>query len=119
MVPKGKRNRPQRLAESHPPQSSSTERRRNLLRRLSDAIFFTMKEPKDRKEGRTSMQVGDRILVKRAPSKEVLLLARVDIPHSTEKAFATRSGGEFSMGLKVWKSDYVWSVKNQMWVPKN
>lgn len=65
------------------------------------------------------MQVGDRILIKKCAFKEVFILARVDIPHSTEKAFATRSGGDYSMGLKVWKSDYVWSGKSQMWIPKN
>jgi len=27
-------------------------------------------------------------------------------------------GGKFTIGLKVWKSDFAWSEKNQMWVPK-
>lgn len=65
------------------------------------------------------MQVGDRILINKGISKKVLILARVDIPHSTEKAFATKSGGDFTIGVKVWKSDYVWSEKSQMWVPTN
>jgi hypothetical protein len=82
----------------------------------ADDNFFGVKE---RKENRNSMQIGDRILIKKSGSKEIFILARVDIPHSTEKAFATRSGGDFSMGLKIWKSDYVWSGKNQMWIPKN
>lgn len=65
------------------------------------------------------MQVGDRVLVSKALSKKVYLVARVDIPHSTEKVFVTKSGGDFTIGLKLWKSDYVWNEKSQMWVPKN
>ena len=65
------------------------------------------------------MQVGDRILVNKAIGKKVYLVARVDIPHSTEKVFATKSGGDFTIGIKLWKSDYVWSEKSQMWIPKN
>ncbi len=64
------------------------------------------------------MQVGDRILINKGISKKVLIVARVDIPHSAEKAFVTKSGGDFTIGLKVWKSDYVWNEKSQMWVPK-
>lgn len=73
---------------------------------------------KDKNEGRATMQVGDRILINKGISKKVLLVARVDIPHSMEKAFATKSGGDFTIGVKVWKSDYVWNEKSQMWVPK-
>lgn len=65
------------------------------------------------------MQVGDRVLISKALSKKVYLVARVDIPHSTEKVFVTKSGGDFTIGLKLWKSDYVWNEKSQMWVPKN
>ena len=61
------------------------------------------------------MQVGDRILVNKAIARKIYLVARVDIPHSTEKVFVTKSGGDFTIGLKVWKSDYVWSEKSQMW----
>ena len=64
------------------------------------------------------MQVGDRILVNKPIARKIYLVARVDIPHSTEKVFVTKSGGDFTIGLKVWKSDYVWSEKSQMWVPK-
>ena len=84
--------------------------------RTADANFLIVKE---RKDSRNTMHVGDRILIKRTASKEVFILARVDVPHSMEKAFATRSGGTFSIGLKVWKSDYVWSAKSRMWIPKN
>ncbi|MEK7341257.1 MAG: hypothetical protein AABZ69_03460 [Candidatus Binatota bacterium] len=73
----------------------------------------------EKRRGRGGMQVGDRILINKGISKNVLILARVDIPHSTEKAFATKSGGDFTIGVKVWKSDYVWSEKSRMWVPKN
>lgn len=73
---------------------------------------------KEKKEGRATMQVGDRILINKGIYKKVLLVARVDIPHSMEKAFATKSGGDFTIGVKVWKSDYVWNEKSQMWVPK-
>ena len=64
------------------------------------------------------MEVGDRVLVRRDLNKQVLLVARVDIPHSTQKVFLSRSGGDFTVGLKVWKSDYVWNEKNQMWVSR-
>lgn len=64
------------------------------------------------------MEVGDRVLVRRDLSKQVMLVARVDIPHSTQKVFLSRSGGDFTVGLKVWKSDYVWNEKNQMWVSR-
>jgi len=64
------------------------------------------------------MRVGDRILVNKGISKKVYRVARVEIPHSTEKIFVTKSGGDFTIGLKVWKADYVWSEKSQMWVPK-
>lgn len=64
------------------------------------------------------MEVGDRVLVRRDMSKQVMLVARVDIPHSTQKVFLSRSGGDFTVGLKVWKSDYVWNEKNQMWVSR-
>jgi hypothetical protein len=74
---------------------------------------------KGKKESRTAMQVGDRILINKGISKKVYVLARVEVPHSTEKAFATKSGGDFTIGIKVWKSDYVWNEKSQMWVPKN
>lgn len=64
------------------------------------------------------MRVGDRILINKGISKQVFIVARVDVPHSTEKAFATKSGGDFTIGIKVWKSDYVWNEKSQMWVRK-
>ena len=73
---------------------------------------------KEKRESRAGMQVGDRILINKGTSRKVLLVARVDIPHSTERAFATKSGGDFTIGIKVWKSDYVWNEKSQMWVPK-
>ena len=74
---------------------------------------------KDKKGNRATMQVGDRILIDKGISRKVYTLARVEIPHSTEKVFATKSGGDFTIGIKVWKSDYVWSDKHKMWVPKN
>jgi hypothetical protein len=61
------------------------------------------------------MKVGDRILINKWLRKVVYLVARVDIPHSSERAFATRSGGDFTIGLRVWKSDYAWNEKTQMW----
>ena len=64
------------------------------------------------------MQVGDRLLIKKASSKKVYIVAKVDVPHSTEKAFVSKAGGDFTIGINVWKSDYVWSQKSQMWVPK-
>jgi len=74
---------------------------------------------KRKRENRSAMRVGDRILVNKAIAKKVYRVARVEIPHSTEKIFVTKSGGDFTIGLKVWKADYVWSEKSQMWVPKN
>ena len=64
------------------------------------------------------MEVGDRVLVRRDMNRQVMLVARVDIPHSTQKVFLSRSGRDFTVGLKVWKSDYVWNEKNQMWVSR-
>lgn len=64
------------------------------------------------------MQVGDRILINKGISKKVLIVARVDVPHSTERAFVTKSGGDFTIGIKIWKSDYTWSEKSQMWTPR-
>ncbi len=64
------------------------------------------------------MRVGDRVLVTRPIRKEVFLIARVDIPHSYERVFVTRSGGDFTIGLKLWKTDYTWNEPNKMWTPK-
>jgi hypothetical protein len=74
---------------------------------------------KGRREARTSMREGDRILINKGISKKVFIVARVEVPHSTEKAFVSKSGGKYTIGLKIWKSDYTWSEKNQMWVPKH
>ena len=65
------------------------------------------------------MREGDRILIDKGISKKVMIIARVDIPYSNEKIFVSKSGGRFTIGLKVWKSDFAWSEKNQMWVPKH
>ncbi|MFB3108897.1 MAG: hypothetical protein ACE1ZE_05940 [Candidatus Binatia bacterium] len=70
------------------------------------------------KETRTTMQVGDRILINRPIRKEVFLVARVDIPHSNERVFVSRSGGDFTIGFKVWKSDYAWNQESRMWTAK-
>jgi hypothetical protein len=67
---------------------------------------------------RASMQVGDRILVDKGIAKKIYTIARVEIPHSNEKAFVSKSGGDFTIGIKVWKSDYTWSEKSRMWIPK-
>jgi len=69
-------------------------------------------------EKRATMREGDRILINKGISKKVLIIARTEIPHSNEKVFVSKSGGKFTIGLKVWKSDFAWSEKNQMWVPK-
>jgi hypothetical protein len=75
--------------------------------------------PQGRRESRNAMQIGDRILVDKGIAKRVYTIARVEIPHSNEKVFASKSGGAFTIGIKVWKSDYVWSEKSRMWVAKN
>lgn len=64
------------------------------------------------------MQVGDRILVDKGITKKIYIIARVEIPHSNEKVFVTKSGGDFTIGIKVWKSDFTWSEKSRMWIPK-
>jgi len=74
---------------------------------------------KSKRDSRTAMREGDRILINKGISKRIFIVARVDVPHSTEKVFVSKSGGKHTMGLKVWKSDYVWSEKNHMWVPKH
>jgi hypothetical protein len=73
---------------------------------------------KGKRENRASMREGDRILINKGISKKVLIVARVDVPHSPERVFVSKSGGKHTIGLKVWKTDYAWSEKNQMWVPK-
>jgi hypothetical protein len=74
--------------------------------------------PRRRKDSRVTMREGDRILINKGISKKVMIIARTEIPHSMEKIFVTKSGGKYTIGLKVWKSDYAWNEKNQMWVPK-
>jgi hypothetical protein len=74
---------------------------------------------KGRREPRVSMREGDRILINKGISKKVFIVARAEVPHSSEKAFVSKSGGKYTIGLKVWKSDYAWSEKNQMWVSKH
>ena len=74
---------------------------------------------KGRGEPRVSMREGDRILINKGISKKVFIVARAEVPYSSEKAFVSKSGGKYTIGLKVWKSDYAWSEKNQMWVPKH
>jgi hypothetical protein len=70
-------------------------------------------------ENRATMREGDRILIDKGISKKVMIIARVEIPHSNEKIFVSKSGGKFTIGLKVWRSDFAWNEKNQMWVPKH
>jgi len=70
-------------------------------------------------ENRATMREGDRILIDKGISKKVMIIARVEIPHSNERIFVSKSGGKFTIGLKVWKSDFAWSEKNQMWVAKH
>jgi hypothetical protein len=72
-----------------------------------------------KRESRTSMREGDRILINKGISKKVFIVARVDVPHSSERVFVSKSGGKYTIGLKVWRTDYAWSEKNQMWVPKH
>jgi hypothetical protein len=48
-----------------------------------------------------------------------MIIARTEIPHSMERIFVTKSGGKYTIGLKVWRSDYAWSEKNQMWISKH
>jgi hypothetical protein len=72
-----------------------------------------------KRENRATMREGDRILIDKGISKKVMIIARVEIPHSNEKIFVSKSGGKFTIGLKVWRSDFAWSEKNQMWVPKH
>jgi len=73
---------------------------------------------KRKKDSRTTMREGDRILIDKGISKKVMIIARVEIPHSNERIFVTKSGGKYTIGLKVWRSDYAWNDKNQMWMPK-
>ncbi len=71
-----------------------------------------------RRESQVTMREGDRILINKGIAKKVMIIARTEIPHSTERIFVTKSGGKYTIGLKVWRSDYAWSEKNQMWVAK-
>ena len=72
----------------------------------------------EKREGRMTMQVGDRILVERGPKKDVFIVARIEIPHSTQRAFVSKSGAGYTIGVRIWKSDFTWNEKTQMWVPR-
>jgi len=72
----------------------------------------------DKRQGRAMMQVGDRILLTRGLKKEVFIVARIEVPHSTQRAFVSKSGAGYSIGLRVWKSDFIWNEKARMWVRK-
>lgn len=65
------------------------------------------------------MEVGDKILVTLVPNREVMIIARVEVPNSQKLAFATKSGGRYTIGRKIWKSDYHWDDQAKMWVPVN
>jgi len=73
---------------------------------------------KRKKDNRNTMREGDRILINKGISKKVMIIARVEIPHSNERIFVTKSGGKYTIGLKVWKNDFAWNDKSQMWMPK-
>jgi hypothetical protein len=87
-----------------------------LPARLGFGNFWSCAE---KARNRATMREGDRILIDKGISKKVMIIARVEIPHSNEKIFVSKSGGKFTIGLKVWRSDFAWSEKNQMWVPKH
>jgi hypothetical protein len=89
-----------------------------LLAKLANDNFSAMNN-KRRRENRVTMREGDRILINKGISKKVMIIARTEIPHSSERIFVTKSGGKYTIGLKVWRSDYAWNEKNQMWVPKH
>ena len=72
----------------------------------------------NRNASKISMEVGDRILIDLVPGQEVMVIARAEIPHSHNLAFATRSGGRYTIGRKIWKSDYQWDREVKMWVRK-
>ena len=72
-----------------------------------------------RNDNRVTMREGDRILINKGISKKVMIIARTEVPHSMERIFVTKSGGKYTIGLKVWRSDYIWNDKNQMWMAKN
>jgi hypothetical protein len=80
---------------------------------------FRVMVMRGKRETRVSMREGDRILINKGISKKVFVVARVDVPHSSERVFVSKSGGKYTIGLKVWRTDYAWSEKNQMWVPKH
>ncbi len=91
---------------------------KSLLEKTGGASFSFM-SAKQKRENRITMREGDRILINKGISKKVMIIARTEIPHSTERIFVTKSGGKYTIGLKVWRSDYAWNEKNQMWVPKH
>jgi len=88
---------------------------RKLLRSRNSATLPGVRRNRD---NRRVMRVGERVLVNKELKKEIMLVARVDIPHSTQKVFLSKSGGDFTVGLKIWKSDYVWNEKTQMWIAR-
>jgi hypothetical protein len=104
-----------KLGATQRPLETGKEMEVHLPGKIGNDNFSLMKA---KRETRVSMREGDRILINKGISKKVFIVARVDVPHSNERVFVTKSGGKYTIGLKVWKSDYTWSEKNQMWVPK-
>jgi hypothetical protein len=105
-----------KLSATQRPLGTVRETEVHLPGKIGNDNFSLMKA---KRETRVSMREGDRILINKGISKKVFIVARVDVPHSNERVFVTKSGGKYTIGLKVWKSDYTWSEKNQMWVPKH
>ena len=85
---------------------------------MHDAISGRMSQRRKR-DSRVTMREGVRILINKGIAKKVMFIARTEIPHSNERIFVTKSGGKYTIGLKVWRSDYTWNEKNQMWMPKH
>jgi hypothetical protein len=95
---------------------------KDLPRCNTDDSFWRMSKPINKgrkKEARTTMKEGDRILINKGITKNVMIIARTEVPYSTERIFVTKSGGKYTIGLKLWRNDYAWSEKNQMWMPKH
>ena len=65
------------------------------------------------------MREGDRILINKGIAKKIMIIARTEIPHSTERIFVTKSGGKYTIGLKYGARITPGMKKTRCGLPRN
>ena len=56
------------------------------------------------------MREGDRILINKGISKKVFIVARVEVPRSSEKAFVSKSGGPLLVIYTIGREGHRWTI---------